>query len=237
VPLAPGVYTTDFTIADNGSSPAASNSPKTVPVTLRVFATDGAAPTGCSVKIRHGAAATKAVKVTLNLSAADSGSGMGEMRFSNDGANWSAWADYATTRTWWLDATDGTKTVWVQFRDKVGNAATSVSDTIVLDTVKPATQAPSRASVRYGGTASLKYAVTDAVPNGGTATVTIKIKTLGGKTVKTLRLGKKAVNPASPLTAKFRCTLAKKTYRFFVYATDAAGNTQSSVGSNKLVVR
>ena len=238
VPLAAGVYTTNFTIVDNGSSPAATNSPRVVPVTLEVFATDNAAPTGSLIKIRNGASATKATTVTLNLAASDAGSGMGEMRFSNDSINWSAWTDYAATRPGWvLPATDGTKTVWAQFRDNVGNTATAVSDTIVLDTVKPTTQASSRATVTRGRIATLKYKVLDADPNGGSATVTIKIKTLGGTTVKTLSLGKKNVNTATALSAKFTCTLAKKTYKYWVYATDAAGNTQATVGSNKLIVR
>jgi len=235
--LSPGTYTSQVTIVDNGSSRPPTNSPKFVPVTFKVLATDNAAPTGSSIKIRNGAAATKATKVTLNLAASDSGSGMGEMRFSNEGGAWSEWVPYAATKTWYLVAGDGIKTVQAQFRDKVGNATATVSDTIVLDTVKPTTQAPSRATVTRGKTATLKYKVTDAVPNGGSATVTIKIKTLGGTTVKTLSLGKKNVNTATALSAKFVCKLAKKTYKFYVYATDTAGNTQATVGSNRLIVR
>ena len=236
-PKAPGTYTSEVTVSDFGSSPAATNSPWIVPVTMRIFPSDGAAPTGSSVKIRNGAVATKATRVALNLAATDAGSGMGEMRFNNEGGAWSEWAPYATTKTWYLVAGDGTRTVQAQFRDKVGNATGTVSDTIVLDTVKPTTQAPSAASVVWGRTATLKYKVTDAVPNGGTATVTIKIKTLGGTTVKTLSLGKKTVNTATALSAKFVCKLAKKTYKYWVYATDAAGNTQASIGKNRLVVR
>ena len=238
--LSAGTYTSQVTIVDNVSAPSVPppiNSPKFVPVTFKVLATDGAPPTGSSVRIRNGAAATRATRVTLNLAGTDAGSGMGEMRFNNEGGAWSGWIPYATTKTWNLVAGDGIKTVQAQFRDKVGNATGTVSDTIILDTVKPATQAPSRATVTRGKTATLRYTVTDAVPNGGSATVTIKIKTLGGTTVKTLKLGKKAVNTATTLSAKFVCKLAKKTYKFYVYATDTAGNTQATVGSNRLIVR
>ena len=36
---------------------------------------------------------------------------------------------------------------------------------------------------------------------------------------------------------RFTCKLARGTYRFTVYATDAAGNRQAKTASNKLVVR
>lgn len=65
--------------------------------------------------------------------------------------------------------------------------------------------------------------------------MTIKVKTLSGRVVKTIKPGKKAVNTL--LRARFTCSLKKGTYRFYVYATDLAGNTQGSVGRNKLVVR
>jgi hypothetical protein len=59
--------------------------------------------------------------------------------------------------------------------------------------------------------------------------------TLGGKVVKVFKLGPRQVNRL--LSYRFRCTIAKKTYRFRVYATDAGGNKQAVVGSNRLVVR
>ena len=39
------------------------------------------------------------------------------------------------------------------------------------------------------------------------------------------------------LAASFVCRLAAGQYRFYVYATDAAGNKQSRVASNRLTVR
>jgi hypothetical protein len=39
------------------------------------------------------------------------------------------------------------------------------------------------------------------------------------------------------LSYQFRCTLAKRTYRFFVSATDLAGNSQASAGYNWLTVK
>jgi hypothetical protein len=86
-----------------------------------------------------------------------------------------------------------------------------------------------------GRNAKLKYKVTDAAPNGGKATVKIKIKNRSGKIVKRIRAGKFAVNRT--LTARFGCRLAKGTYNFYVYATDMAGNAQAKIGFNKLTVK
>jgi photosystem II stability/assembly factor-like uncharacterized protein len=103
------------------------------------------------------------------------------------------------------------------------------------DTTPPTTQAFA-ATARRGKTALLRYRVNDPAPNGGTATVTIKIKNKAGKVVKTLRPVVKPVNTA--LTWKFTVPRTWKagTYKFNVSATDAAGN-KATIVSNKLIVR
>ncbi len=125
------------------------------------------------------------------------------------------------------------------FRSVGGNGAIEAynwaTTGIGIDTRRPTTAAPSRASVVRNKTAILKYRLADIAPNGGTAKVTIKIRNRAGKVVKTLPLGIKSVNAS--FSAKYRCTLAKGTYRFYVYAVDTAGNTQSKVGSNRLTVK
>jgi len=234
-PLPPGTYTTNITVQDNGSSPPATNSPRLVPVTMKVWATDNTAPTGTSVKIAGGKSATRKAAVTLSMTATDSGSKMGEMRFANVAGQWSSWVPYASTRAWTLAAGDGTKTVYAQFRDNVGNESGVVFDTIIVDKTKPTTKAPYSARVRRGRTATLRYRVMDAAPNGGTAKATIRIKTLRGKTVKTIRASYKPVNTTQKVS--FRCRLAKGAYKFYVYAVDRAGNSQSRVGWNRLRVR
>jgi M6 family metalloprotease-like protein len=111
------------------------------------------------------------------------------------------------------------------------NAA--ISGDMGPDVNGPMTFAAYRSTVRKGGIATLKYRVLDDW--SPKCAVTIKIKTLGGSTVKTLRLGTKVCGPW--LAAKFRCNLARKTYRFYVNAVDAAGNLQTTQGSNRLIVR
>jgi hypothetical protein len=71
--------------------------------------------------------------VRLNLSASDppSASGVASMRFRNGGTTtWSSWFDYSTSKSWTLSAGAGTKTVYVQYRDRAGNISAAASDTI-----------------------------------------------------------------------------------------------------------
>ena len=93
-------------------------------------------PTG-DVAINNGNQYTSSSTVTLNLSASDSGSGVSQMRFSNDGTTWSDWEPYATSKTWALAPGSGSKTVYVQFKDNAGNISTSYTGAVVLDIDPP----------------------------------------------------------------------------------------------------
>ncbi|MCE5314448.1 MAG: right-handed parallel beta-helix repeat-containing protein [Armatimonadota bacterium] len=72
---------------------------------------------------------TLTTSVTLVLSASDSGSGVYQMRFSNDGSTWSDWESYATSKSWTLTSGEGEKIVYAQFKDYFGNVA-DASDAI-----------------------------------------------------------------------------------------------------------
>lgn len=130
----------------------------------------------------------------------------------------------------------GTHTLKYWAQDINGNveAQQTVTFEVLKDTAKPTTSAWSVAVVK-GRVATLKFKVSDPEPTKGTATVMVKIKDRAGKVVKTMSAGTKTVNV--PLTKKFRCGLAKGTYRYYVYATDASGNAQSKVGSARLTVK
>ncbi len=130
---------------------------------------------------------------------------------------------------------DGLHRVDYRSLDTVGNTESYHSTEVRIDTRKPATRALSRAGVRQGQYVRLYYRVSDLAPNSGKATVTIKIKTLRNVTKKTIKLGSKAVNRS--LSHRFKCGLAKGTYRYYVYATDSAGNAQGTPGKNYLYVR
>ena len=53
------------------------------------------------------------------------------MRFKNAGTTtWTAWQPYATSKSWTLTSGAGTKTVYVQYRDRASNVSATVQDSI-----------------------------------------------------------------------------------------------------------
>ncbi len=100
-------------------------------------AADTTPPTG-TIVINNNRSATNTANVTLALTWSDgTGSGVSRMRFSDDGAHWSAWEELAATRPYTLPSGDGHKTVRVQYLDKVNNRSSVYSDFILLDTTPP----------------------------------------------------------------------------------------------------
>lgn len=97
---------------------------------------DSDAPTG-TITIDGGVFATRSTSVTLGLIATDAGGTVTDMRFSTDNETWTDWESYAQTRSWELDAEDGRKTIYVQYRDADGHESAAYSRSIVLDTVSP----------------------------------------------------------------------------------------------------
>jgi hypothetical protein len=130
---------------------------------------------------------------------------------------------------------DRAHTVVYRSIDDAGNIELARSCSVRIDTRRPTPLANWAATVRRGHTASLAYSVRDPRPGSPTANVTIRVKTSAGRLVKRVVVRSVAVNKR--LVAKFVCHLAKGRYRFSVCATDAAGNAQSKVASNRLTVR
>jgi len=136
------LYSTKFPASANGrwyfaikSFDAVGNSSATTCV--GPYLIDTVAPSSGTISINAGAATTTTLTVTLgSLGATESGSGLYRMRFSNSGSTWSPWESYSSTHTSWdLSAyggntSAGTKRVYVQYRDRAGNASGSYSDTI-----------------------------------------------------------------------------------------------------------
>jgi len=103
----------------------------TTPATRSWFV-DTVVPKG-TIYINGGAASTSSRTVTLRLSASDPSpaSTVASMRFRNGGTTtWSSWFGYATSKSWTLSSGAGTKTVYVQYRDRAGNLSAAASDTI-----------------------------------------------------------------------------------------------------------
>jgi hypothetical protein len=125
---------------------------------------DTNAPSG-TVRINDIAAGTATPNVTVKLLGRDDISGVTQVRLSNNGSTWSTPQSYtgsgstAQSISWDLTNpafggtnTDGTKTVYAQFRDATGKWSGSETDTIVLD--------------RGGGTSGYSNAVISDGPSG-----------------------------------------------------------------------
>ncbi len=106
---------------------------KTTPIAVTARTSSGNIITNL---INNGARATDSTSVNLTLNATDA-NGVAEMQFSNDNVVWSDSEPYAPTKSWTLSAGDGTKTVYVRFKDVAGNWSIAYSSTIILDTVTP----------------------------------------------------------------------------------------------------
>jgi hypothetical protein len=170
--------------------------------TIMANFTDVTPPTG-SITINSGAAFTNSLNVVLTLSAADSGSGVAQMQFSNDGLTWSAPEPFASTKSWTLASNDGPKTVSVKYKDNAGNWSISYSSSITLDTTAPAVTISSPAAgIINTKTPLLTYTVSDG-------TVVVKVDGV-------------VVSKASGATLD---PLADGPHSVHVEATDAAGNT------------
>ena len=119
----------------------------TVSSSQDVVIVDNAGPSG-SVVINGGAAYTGSRAVSIDVSATDP-SGLADVATSNDGTHWTI-QSYVTPISWSLTTGDGSKKVWVKWRDTLGNWSSASSDTIGLDTTAPSATAP-MSSIRAGG--------------------------------------------------------------------------------------
>ncbi len=91
---------------------------------------DTIAPTG-TIIINSGALSTKTSAVTLKLTWSDgTGSGVSRMRFSDDGAHWTAFETLKASRAYTLPAGLGYHTVRVQYLDAGNNYSPTYSDYI-----------------------------------------------------------------------------------------------------------
>ena len=99
-------------------------------------ASDTTPPTG-TITINSGATYTTSAAATLTLSATDNSGSVAHMQLSNDNVTYTAPEAYVTSKSWTLPVGDGTKTVYVKFKDAAGNWSSPASDSIALDTTPP----------------------------------------------------------------------------------------------------
>ncbi len=108
------------------------------PVASFVIRVDTTPPTSGTISMNSGATSTWSPIVSLNnLGASDGHSGVAEMKFSNDGTSWTAYENYAATKSGWDlfanggNTNAGTKTVYVRYKDNAGNESAVFLDTIL----------------------------------------------------------------------------------------------------------
>lgn len=115
---------------------------------IYLFTLDTTPPTGTAVINKNPAGPyIKSMAVTLslaNISDGVNGSGISQMCFSNDGTNYSDWEECNQAnieKNWTLVPGDGAKTVYVKFRDRLGNKTPDshpiTAPPVILDTTPP----------------------------------------------------------------------------------------------------
>ena len=213
-----GLYVHDYVAGNSGSLSGG--------WALDIDYNDTVSPTG-SVVVDGGASRTKSPSVTLALNAGDRypGTGVAQMRFSNDGAVWSAFQPFAATATWGFVPGNGKRTVYVQFADALGNLSAPDHDSIILDTTAPEARKPAPRTNSTGVSVRTKvsFVASEKLDASTVTRKTVRL-TSAGKTVKarvTYSAGQKKVTlePRKDLQPEttYRVKISRK-------VTDLAGN-------------
>lgn len=133
---------------------------------------------------------------------------------------------------------DGSHVWYLRSIDAAGNVEAARSVTVFIDTNRPRTRALRAVTVKRNQYMRLYFKVLDTAPNSGKATVQIYVRKgtrATGKVV--LRTPRAPIDVNSTYYFRTRCRLQPGGYRFWVYATDAAGNRQSEIGWGTIRVR
>ncbi len=134
----------------------------------------------------------------------------GVIATTDGGATWTAQNVGSGQSLYGLACTDATH-VWA-VGEEGGILATTTGG--ARDPSRPRTKALGAVTVTRAHRCALRYEVSDR--GGGTALVVILVRTAKGKLVRTFTLGPQRENAA--LSASLRATMAKGSYRWYVYA-------------------
>jgi len=175
--------------------------------------------------------------IPLSATATDSQSGLASISFYSSGALLGSSTSSPCDINWNSAATkaNGVVEITAIATDKEGNVAQASLEKIKIDNFRPITFAPRKAVTNNKKVAKLYWKVFDPF-TGNRAYVVIRIRK-GKKLVKSIKLDKNiyaTINKTNSFKYAFKLPAGK--YRFYVYATDQAGNTQGNVASNTLVV-
>jgi hypothetical protein len=161
---------------------------------------------------------TSSSVVTISI-AVDDPCGPVTMRFSNDGAAWSAWESLAGAKVWSLAPGNGERTVWMEFRDGNGNVSAR-SATIRVDATPPTT--PGNFAVRANhGQETARLTWTASADNDRLIGYRIYKKIGSTGAFQNVPPGVVAGAPTEWTDTAVQRNL---TYTYYVVAYDAAGN-------------
>ncbi len=136
-----GIRHTDTILLDNGKVfliREAQNPPDpTLPteakfIVLGSLVTISNIPVG-SITVNGGASSTSSKDVYLSLNASSPVTVVDEMRFSDDGVQWTGWIAYSTSAYYQLPGNDGLKTIFVEYKDRLGQISDTISSSIELN--------------------------------------------------------------------------------------------------------
>ena len=142
---------------------------------------DDTAPLNPSVSINSGASSTDSINVTLTLGPTTSA----KMNISNTSYGAGTWEDYAASKAWTLTTGDGTKTVYVQFKDtaenisqKSANIDLAVTGFSVSSTATTVTKGVKLTFTASGGTPDYIWSVIEEKDTDGNPTSTGAVATI-----------------------------------------------------------
>ena len=163
--------------------------------------------------------------------ATDLESGVQDLEFRTPpaGSSWVTGGSYTVPVT-----AQGATLVEARILDWCGNLG-SASATVRIDTTKPHPEALDAVRVRRMGLAKLHFRVTEPAGLSPSVKVTIRIRKPNGQIMKTIILDDVATNVEH--TQSFKVTFNRGLYRWYVYATDLAGNVQDHVAVAVLRVK
>ena len=232
---ADGVHTIAYRSVDDSGNVEATKSCKVrIDTTAPVTADDAGAGWHHTARTVTLTAADPEAKANAQAGIIAGCAGVAYTEYSSDGgATWAQGSSFVVPAP--ADHSgDGVQQILVRAADAAGNVAPARIVTVRIDTRPPQPHALWAASVARGHTVALRFSVSDPRPGSPTATATVKVRTLAGRSVKTLVV---AGPIGTSLSASFVCRLAQGSYSFTVSATDAAGNIQVATASNRLRVQ
>jgi hypothetical protein len=156
-----------------------------------------------------------------------------EVRLREADGEWGDWRPYAAAVTVELSEGEGPRLVEAEYRLDGGRPVAAAAD-IFVDTVRPTPLALRDVVARRRGKVRLPFRVDDEQPCGPTCSAVVQVTTPGGRVLRTFVRRLLPVGQAASIAF---AGLGKGSYRYVVWARDAAGNPQASTGSARLTVR